>query len=378
MDDMTIFEQRLASGLEQLAGPPRPVDALAISRSVTTQSAKWRLQPMFNATKFVIAGLIVALFGGFLLSGVLTPSPDRDALPAAVDTSASSPSPTVSPTPSASDPDEAVAAIVWSDAGVHLEADAMRIKTNGLVFKGPGALISMGGFVDESDIAELEGQWKEHGKLMRLRFELRSDGTDWWITRMRTYDGVSPDGEYLDYGGLKDSTRTPVGQSFEADLDLPATGGDRPALASKARLRIDGLRLTAFAPGTRPAPLTGCEPLPSDAGVAAKVNKHERVDYFGEGALLHGLDQLSPAEASRRLTDLGICHEFRYQYPLADHGPYTGFSERWCTLPTAVRPRADGPPTLILDDRHVLIWVTDDEPRERREQPPAGWGCPTY
>ena len=69
MNDMTTFEQQLASGLDQLAGPRRHVDAMAISRSVTatTTSRRWRFQSMFSATKFVVAGAIVALFGGFLL-----------------------------------------------------------------------------------------------------------------------------------------------------------------------------------------------------------------------------------------------------------------------------------------------------------------------
>lgn len=43
----------------------------------------WRFQPMFSATKFVVAGAIVALFGGFLLSGVLT-QPSEERIPAAV------------------------------------------------------------------------------------------------------------------------------------------------------------------------------------------------------------------------------------------------------------------------------------------------------
>jgi hypothetical protein len=49
------------------------VDDLAIYNAATaTQSPIWRFQSMFNATKFVVAGVIVALFGGFLASGVLT------------------------------------------------------------------------------------------------------------------------------------------------------------------------------------------------------------------------------------------------------------------------------------------------------------------
>jgi hypothetical protein len=33
---------------------------------------------MFSATKFVVAGALLALFGGFLLSGVLTQQPSDD------------------------------------------------------------------------------------------------------------------------------------------------------------------------------------------------------------------------------------------------------------------------------------------------------------
>ena len=72
MNDTKTFEQQLASGLDQLAGPRRPVDALAISRDVIATSPQWRFQSMFSATKFVVSGVVVALLGGFLVSGVLT------------------------------------------------------------------------------------------------------------------------------------------------------------------------------------------------------------------------------------------------------------------------------------------------------------------
>ena len=73
MDDMTRLERRLARDALRVAGPSRPVDAAAIFTAITaTQSPKWRFRSMFSATKFVVAGAIVALFGGFLLAGVLT------------------------------------------------------------------------------------------------------------------------------------------------------------------------------------------------------------------------------------------------------------------------------------------------------------------
>ena len=87
MDDMTAFERQLSSGLGQMAGPGRDIDAMAMARTVSTQSPKWRFQSMFSATKFVAAGVIVALFGGFLLAGVLTTPQGDEVLPAAASAS---------------------------------------------------------------------------------------------------------------------------------------------------------------------------------------------------------------------------------------------------------------------------------------------------
>jgi hypothetical protein len=83
MDDMNAFERQVAGAMSRSGGPVRPVDDLAIFTAVTAdaQSPKWRFQSMFSATKFVVAGVIVALFGGFLLSGVLT-QPSDEQLPA--------------------------------------------------------------------------------------------------------------------------------------------------------------------------------------------------------------------------------------------------------------------------------------------------------
>jgi hypothetical protein len=85
MDDVTRLERRLADDALRVAGPSRPVDAAAVFAAIptATQSHKWRFRSMFSATKFVVAGAIVALFGGFLLAGLLT-QPSEERLPAAV------------------------------------------------------------------------------------------------------------------------------------------------------------------------------------------------------------------------------------------------------------------------------------------------------
>ena len=88
MDPMNAFEQQLSRVASEVAGPVRSVDAMAVVRSATAAPVhRWsilvrRVQggvttpteggfSMFSALKFIAAGVIVALFGGFLLAGVL-------------------------------------------------------------------------------------------------------------------------------------------------------------------------------------------------------------------------------------------------------------------------------------------------------------------
>ncbi len=114
MDDRNAFERQLASEVTRMAGPEPRVDALAIARSaMTTPSTArrrvvftrlgWFRDPldggiaaprdggstMFSALKFIAASVIVALFGGFLIAGILTTPSDDQTAPAAVTESAS-------------------------------------------------------------------------------------------------------------------------------------------------------------------------------------------------------------------------------------------------------------------------------------------------
>jgi hypothetical protein len=93
MDDMNAFEHQVAGEFVRRAGPVRPVDAAAIITAITaTQSPKWRFQTMFSATKFVIAGAIVALFGGgVLLTGIQPTVPADESVVAATATAVPSP-----------------------------------------------------------------------------------------------------------------------------------------------------------------------------------------------------------------------------------------------------------------------------------------------
>ena len=85
MDDLNALERQIEGQLNGYVGPVLPVDDAAIFNDVTaaTRSQRWGFT-MFSALKFVVAAVIVALFGSILLMGILTTPQGDDLVPAAV------------------------------------------------------------------------------------------------------------------------------------------------------------------------------------------------------------------------------------------------------------------------------------------------------
>ncbi len=100
MDPMNAFEQQLARVAAEMAGPVRPVDAMALVRSAQAGPVRrWSVRlrrfgggattptergfSMSSALKFIVAAAIVALFGGFLIAGVIGTRQAEDTGPAA-------------------------------------------------------------------------------------------------------------------------------------------------------------------------------------------------------------------------------------------------------------------------------------------------------
>jgi len=74
---MDAFDRLIAKEVVHASAPPRPVDDAAIFTAVTAaQSHPWKLRSVFSAARFVVAGAIVALFGGFLVTSALLRGPD--------------------------------------------------------------------------------------------------------------------------------------------------------------------------------------------------------------------------------------------------------------------------------------------------------------
>jgi hypothetical protein len=104
MDDMNAFETQVAREASREAGPSQPVDVASIVRSTTAVSSarRWSVATrwfgsgrwpapgeggimVFSAVKLAAAAAIVALFGGFLLVGVVGDPQDGDLLPPAAE-----------------------------------------------------------------------------------------------------------------------------------------------------------------------------------------------------------------------------------------------------------------------------------------------------
>lgn len=276
---------------------------------------------------------------------------------ASANTIAQTPSP--SPTPSEASPPP-YGAVTWDSGAARFAADSYQIHVGDTVFTGSGPA-EVHSDPGDPTYRTLEVVWHEQGVEQRMNLYFAADAEDWWVTEVRTYDGMA-DGEWINYWAVGQPPqmmfRTPRGESFQGDVFLAGFG----RLA--AVLEIERLRLTAFAPGTGPGPLVGC--------TAATTNKKAlRQSPLRKGQPLHGTGilKMDPAEAESLLRDLGLCFTFRYEYPTS---PSVGYSERWCTAP----PAGWITDLLYLDDGEIVVFVEDDQVRNEREQPPEGWNCP--
>lgn len=81
MNEMSAFERQVEREVEREAGPEPAVDALAVARAATTSHSRWRIRPMFDATKVMIGVGAAAATGVFLASGLLADPNDDPAVP---------------------------------------------------------------------------------------------------------------------------------------------------------------------------------------------------------------------------------------------------------------------------------------------------------
>lgn len=101
------------------------------------------------------------------------------------------------------------------------------------------ATVTGSGFTAGHDAGTLEVEWSEAGNTMRVLLFFTRDATNWHLSNIQHYDGLSPQGWVFYTGPLWD---TALGQPFTGDVDLMPDDGQ-----ARAELRFEGLTVHAFA-----------------------------------------------------------------------------------------------------------------------------------
>ncbi len=72
----------------------------------------------------------------------------------------------------------------------------------------------------DSPVPVLKLQWRQDDVPMLVEFHFMTDGQDWWIGLVVTYNGLS--GEEVDeVTHYVEAARTPLGQTFVGDVVIP-------------------------------------------------------------------------------------------------------------------------------------------------------------
>jgi hypothetical protein len=117
MDDETRFERYVADELDDMAGPGRRIDAVAMARAVATQPGRSR----FSATRLVLAGSLAAILLAYVALGSRPSAPEQQlTVPAAASASPSTPA-TVLPGLVTEEIEPGVLRIIRDDAGHDLD-----------------------------------------------------------------------------------------------------------------------------------------------------------------------------------------------------------------------------------------------------------------
>ena len=201
---------------------------------------------MFSASRLFLAGVGVVLLGGFVAWGSLAPE--------GVGPGAGSPAPT---------------GIAWTTERVTLTADGLELTVNDLTFGNEASPTTVDSDPGHRRYWTLEAYWTEHDVGQRLYMYFGSDGIDWWVDEIRTYDGHES-GEWVYADGP--FFRSRLGEAFEGDVRIELLGKGRPGDDDNhvpATLAIEDMRLSVT-PGTNRPPPEDTRDRPSRRVIAVE------------------------------------------------------------------------------------------------------------
>jgi hypothetical protein len=149
----------------------------------------------------------------------------------------------------------------------------------------------------------LEWTWQQHGVEMRLNLYLASDGATWWVSEIRTYNGLERGGWLTATGRFFEH---PMGSAYDGPVEV--TLPDADAGSSIGRLRIDRLVLLPTFTAVQPSWTTGPVGESVDGGPVAAI------DAFAPGQLLHcsGAEAMTPRQLALHARSRGYPVEYRF------------------------------------------------------------------
>ncbi len=148
------------------------------------------------------------------------------------------------------DSPDAMGPIAASDTSIHwstprylLTARDLDIEVGGVTFTAQVEDVDVRGDAGGDTYMTVEATWMENGVEMRLNIYLAADTSDWWVTEIRTYNGLpGHNADWIYYTG--EFLRTPLGKKFSGDVDLQSDAG-QPISGS---IHFSGLHLWTFRP----------------------------------------------------------------------------------------------------------------------------------
>jgi hypothetical protein len=213
---MTDTETRLRDVFERqaaLLGPPAMSVEDLLSQPVV-------LPPAARRTRWTLRVAAGALAAGAIVGAVVLVQDSSDHVKTT--TPADSPAGDGAEAPVA----DAARTIRLETPQVHLDAVDLTVTIGDRTYRPTGRVVPDALQPGPGDVAvhsdpgwssytTLEVTWLDDGIEMRVFLYFASDGADWWISEMRTYNG-DPSGEWITSTG--EFLRTPLGRPFEGDF----------------------------------------------------------------------------------------------------------------------------------------------------------------
>ena len=164
---------------------------------------------------------------------------------------------------------------LFETSTVRLQADTIEVNTAGKTFSPNETITVSSDPGTPNEYTTLELTWFEHGVEMRIYLYFASDGSDWWVTEVRTYDGDNP-GEWLIVDD-EEHFRSFLGRPFQGEV------------VAVGAMRMTGVELEGFlAPGAcGAAPQYGIEPGAS--AIEGTVRGRSRVRAWRRAVRHHQL-----------------------------------------------------------------------------------------